>query len=165
MNIDIKTIDNKKSSKIDYILLKPVISINILDFILRPNDPRMLSIYRLQDIETNEALTSDWKVHLIELKKSLNVISQDLMLWVKFFTSKNLEGDKIMITKDKPVFNKVFDSYERFKSDEKLMEDYREGQAYMASQVDMITQERFECIEQEKIEIATNYNIRLYSLQ
>lgn len=80
LNVDWETIEHKKSNKIDYSLLKPVISINILDFILRHNDVRKHSVYRLQDIETNEMLTSDWEVHLIELKKSLNVISQDLML-------------------------------------------------------------------------------------
>ena len=67
LNVDLETIVNKKSSKIDYTLLKPVISINILDFILRPNDPKMHSIYRLQDIESYKELTSDWEIHLIEL--------------------------------------------------------------------------------------------------
>ena len=57
-----------------------------------------------------------------------------------------------MITKEKPIFNKVFDSYERFKGDKKLMKAYREGQAYMASQIDMLTQERID----EKMEIAKN---------
>ena len=160
LNVDLETIVNKKLSKIDYTLLKPVISINILDFILRPNDPKMHSIYRLQDIESYKELTSDWEIHLIELKKSLNVNSQDLMLWVKFFTSKNLEADRIMITKEKPIFNKVFDSYERFKGDKKLMKAYREGQAYMASQIDMLTQERID----EKMEIAKNMLAEGYSI-
>ncbi len=164
LNIDIESIKDKKSSKINYTLLKPVISINILDFILRPGDPRMHSIYRLQDIKTNETLTRDWEVHLIELKKSLNVNSKDLILWIKFFTSKNLEVDKIMITKEKPIFNKIFDSYERFKGNEKLMKAYREGQAYMASQVDMLTQAHIDGEKNKAIQITKkmlNKNIPL----
>ncbi len=164
LNIDIEALDLKKPNKIKYDLLNPVISINILNFDLLQKDEDMHSLIRLCNVETGQQFSNHWDIHLIELKKALNVKSHDLLSWVKFFTSKDLEAERIMITKEKPILEKAFDCYDRFKGDEQLMSAYREGQAYMASQIDMLRQERIEGREEgeaigqqkEKIEIARN---------
>ncbi len=154
LNIDLETIKEKKRNKLDYNLRTPVISINILNFIIMPNNPKTHTVYRLKEIETSEELTKDWEMHLVELPKLLNMTSKELILWVKFFTSRDLEGDKMIITKEDAIFEKVFDCYDRFKGDEKLMEVYRKGKIDMLTQIDMLNQERLEGREESKIEIA-----------
>ncbi len=161
LNVDLKKLSEGKRARLDYTLLTPVISISILDFIIRPNNPKTHTIHRMVDIETGEELTRDLEVHLVELPKLLNAKSNDLMLWLKFFTSKNLEEEKPMITKEAPIFERVFDCYDRFKGDEKLMEAYREGRAYMLSQSDMLLQERKEGREEGREEGEHNRNIAI----
>ncbi len=150
----------KESEPIDYSLLKPVISISLLDIDLVKENDRLHTCYQLKEVTTGILLTNHIEIHLLELKKCQDGLSEKLKLWVIFFTAENLEEVREMLMKADPIFEKVFDCYDRFKDDPKLVQAYREAHAYMLTQKDTLRQERFEGREEgeynKSIKIAKN---------
>ncbi len=134
----------KEAEPIDYSLLKPVISISLLDIDLVKENKLLHTCYQLKEVTTGILLTDHIEIHLLELKKSQDGLSEKLKLWIIFFTAENLEEVREMLMKADPIFEKVFDCYDRFKGDPKLVQAYREAQAYMLTQKDTLKQERFE---------------------
>ncbi len=152
--------DEKEAKPIDYGSLKPVISISLLDIDLVKENDRLHTCYQLKEVTTGILLTDHIQIHLLELKKSQENLTKKLKLWILFFTAENLEEVREMLIKEDVIFEKVFDCYDRFKGDPKLLEAYREARAYMLTQRDTLVQERLEGREEgeynKSIAIAKN---------
>ncbi len=148
VNVSLEDFEKKKTAKIDYMSLKPIISVSILNCDLHLQTKRAHSVYRMKECTTGFELTKDWEVHFIELKKELSDESKDLALWIQFFTSKNPEEDKMTIIKENPFFEEVYEKYKTFSGDVELMEKYRDIQAYYITQQHMLNIERQEGLEQ-----------------
>jgi len=155
-NIDTRTID--------YSTLKPVVSINIVDFIMRHQDPRPHTTYMITDIETHETLTDMLIMHFLELKKHQNAFNtKGLEMWSRYFTSDNLGKEAKMLIKEKPILEKAIEYYYDFNEDKDLVGEYERRLAFKVGQAQMLHQEREEGIEQgigqgreeRNIEIAT----------
>ncbi len=154
VNVSLEDFEKKKTAKIDYMSLKPIISVSILNCDLNLQTKRAHSVYRMKECTTGVELTSDWEVHLIELKKELSDENKDLEHWIKFFTSKNPEEDKMTIVKENPFFEEVYEKYKNFSGDVELMEKYRDIQAYYITQQHMLNVERQEGAHDAKLEVA-----------
>ncbi len=142
VNIAIEHVKEKKSRKIDYTSLKPIISVSLLNCNIHVVSNKIHSVFRMKEITTGYELSKDWEVHFIELKKEVTSENKDLELWIKFFTSKNLEEDKMEIVSSNPIFEEVYERYEKFSGDVELMEKYRDLQAYYMTQEHMFEVER-----------------------
>lgn len=150
---------NIDKSTIDYDALQPVISINVVHFNIRHNDPRPHTTYMITDIETHEPLTQMFIMHFLELKKYRNAFStKGLEAWSKYFKSDNLEQEANMLIKEKPILESAIEYYKNFNADRELVSEYKKRITFQVGQAAMLHQERLEGREEGreegKIEIA-----------
>ena len=89
----------------NYTKLSPVISINVLDFILFNDIDDFHSCYLLKEIKNNKILTDHCTLHYIELPKfDLNNISKEkINTWIKFFKGENMSN----LIKENNIFEEV----------------------------------------------------------
>ncbi|MBS4763803.1 MAG: Rpn family recombination-promoting nuclease/putative transposase [Brachyspira sp.] len=87
----------------NYTRLSPVISINVLDFVLFNDIKDFHSCYLLKEIKHNKILTDHCMLHYIELPKfNLNNDKEKLSSWIKFFKGENMSN----LIKENNIFKK-----------------------------------------------------------
>lgn len=132
----------------DYSKLTPVISINILNFILNKNSEKSHTCYLLHEKDTGELLTNDLEIHFLELPKNDNNLNDDLSVWETFFTTDSLEENMPKMIEKKPIMEKVIDRYKKFTSDETLMKEYKNRIEYQLGYKMVMDEEFSKGIEQ-----------------
>ena len=106
----------------NYTKLSPVISINVLDFILFNDIKDFHSCYLLKEIKHNKILTDHCMLHYIELPKfNLNNNKEKLSSWIKFFKGENMSN----LIKENNIFEEVEKRCQSFIDSNPLINAYR----------------------------------------
>ena len=106
----------------NYTKLSPVISINVLDFILFNDIKDFHSCYLLKEIKHNKILTDHCMLHYIELPKfNLNNDKEKLSSWIKFFKGENMSN----LIKENNIFEEVEKRCQSFIDSDPLINAYR----------------------------------------
>ena len=106
----------------NYTKLSPVISINVLDFILFNDIKDFHSCYLLKEIKHNKILTEHCMLHYIELPKfNLNNDKEKLSSWIKFFKGENMSN----LIKENNIFEEVEKRCQSFIDSDPLINAYR----------------------------------------
>ena len=106
----------------NYTKLSPVISINVLDFILFNDIKDFHSCYLLKEIKHNKILTDHCMLHYIELPKfNLNNDKEKLSSWIKFFKGENMSN----LIKENNIFEEVEKRCQSFIDSNPLINAYR----------------------------------------
>ena len=61
-------------------------------------------------------------------------MNKDLLTWMKFFTTDNLEGIEDELIAENEIMLKVIKKYKWFIADEKLMNNYKHREAFLVGQ-------------------------------
>ncbi len=113
-----------------YKLLKPVISINLLNYVLIKGNDKLHNLFGLFLKGDNDvALTDHIFFHFIEfpkLKKNRPDLYSEIEKWVYFFLNEGKKGDKNMkvLIKSDPIIKRAHSEYEKFTQDDELRELY-----------------------------------------
>ncbi len=116
----------------NYALLRPVISINLLNYKLVRENHRLHNLFWLSLSDDSEiVLTDHIYFHFIEMPKLLKadpkLIIDDLEKWVYFYLNEgkeDTESMKILFKDDEPL-QKAHKAYERFTQSDELREIYQ----------------------------------------
>jgi len=120
------------SSGDDYALLNPVISINLLNYVLVKDNKRLHNLFWLSlSDDSNIVLTDHIFFHFIELpklfKENSELLKGDLEKWAYFFLYEGKEEDldnmKILFKDDEPL-KKADRLYKEFTKSDRLRELY-----------------------------------------
>ena len=126
----------------NYTKLSPVISINVLDFILFNDIKDFHSCYLLKEIKHNKILTDHCMLHYIELPK-FNLNNNDkekLSSWIKFFKGENMSN----LIKENNIFEEVEKRCQSFIDSDPLINAYRKKEWNEYFYKDMMNVEREE---------------------
>ena len=126
----------------NYTKLSPVISINVLDFILFNDIDDFHSCYLLKEIKHNKILTDHCMLHYIELPK-FNLNNNDkekLSSWIKFFKGENMSN----LIKENNIFEEVEKRCQSFIDSDPLINAYRKKEWNEYFYKDMMNVEREE---------------------
>ena len=126
----------------NYTKLSPVISINVLDFILFNDIEDFHSCYLLKEIKHNKILTDHCMLHYIELPK-FNLNNNDkekLSSWIKFFKGENMSN----LIKENNIFEEVEKRCQSFIDSDPLINAYRKKEWNEYFYKDMMNVEREE---------------------
>ncbi|WP_302272832.1 Rpn family recombination-promoting nuclease/putative transposase [Brachyspira aalborgi] len=133
----------------NYTKLSPVISINVLDFILFNDIDDFHSCYLLKEIKHNKILTDHCMLHYIELPKfNLNNDKEKLSSWIKFFKGENMSN----LIKENNIFEEVEKRCQSFIDSDPLINAYRKKEWNEYFYKDMMNVEREEGIKEGKLE-------------
>ena len=125
----------------NYTKLSPVISINVLDFILFNDIKDFHSCYLLKEIKHNKILTDHCMLHYIELPKfNLNNNKEKLSSWIKFFKGENMSN----LIKENNIFEEVEKRCQSFIDSDPLINAYRKKEWNEYFYKDMMNVEREE---------------------
>ena len=125
----------------NYTKLSPVISINVLDFILFNDIKDFHSCYLLKEIKHNKILTDHCMLHYIELPKfNLNNDKEKLSSWIKFFKGENMSN----LIKENNIFEEVEKRCQNFIDSDPLINAYRKKEWNEYFYKDMMNVEREE---------------------
>ena len=137
--------------------ISQIININFLDFNLDFKDNKAHRCFKLLDIKDTSISLDLIQIHLIELKKFENILSEvgiddikknRILSWVAFFTTDDLENIIIKLKEVNPIMDKVIEKYELFTSDEKAMQEYYARESFLYGQEVMLRRERKEGFEE-----------------
>ena len=132
----------------NYTKLSPVISINVLDFILFNDIDDFHSCYLLKEIKHNKILTDHCMLHYIELPKfNLNNYKEKLSSWIKFFKGENMSN----LIKENNIFEEVEKRCRSFIDSDPLINAYRKKEWNEYFYKDMMNVEREEGIKEGRI--------------
>ena len=132
----------------NYTKLSPVISINVLDFILFNDIDDFHSCYLLKEIKHNKILTDHCMLHYIELPKfNLNNNKEKLSSWIKFFKGENMSN----LIKENNIFEEVEKRCQSFIDSDPLINAYRKKEWNEYFYKDMMNVEREEGIKEGRI--------------
>ena len=139
----------------NYTKLSPVISINVLDFVLFNDIKDFHSCYLLKEIKHNKILTDHCMLHYIELPKfNLNNNKEKLSSWIKFFKGENMSN----LIKENNIFEEVEKRCQSFIDSDPLINAYRKKEWNEYFYKDMMNVEReegkLEGIKEGQISIA-----------
>ncbi|WP_288625021.1 Rpn family recombination-promoting nuclease/putative transposase [uncultured Brachyspira sp.] len=133
----------------NYTKLSPVISINVLDFILFNDIEDFHSCYLLKEIKHNKILTDHCMLHYIELPKfNLNNNKEKLSSWIKFFKGENMSN----LIKENNIFEEVEKRCQSFIDSDPLINAYRKKEWNEYFYKDMMNVEREEGIKEGELE-------------
>ena len=133
----------------NYTKLSPVISINVLDFVLFNDIDDFHSCYLLKEIKHNKILTDHCMLHYIELPKfNLNNDKEKLSSWIKFFKGENMSN----LIKENNIFEEVEKRCQSFIDSDPLINAYRKKEWNEYFYKDMMNVEREEGIKEGKAE-------------
>ena len=124
----------------DYVELKPVISINLIDDILfDKTDNRMHTCYLLKEKNSNKILTDHIQLHYVEIPKfDENAdIKKELKNWILFLKS-NKEEDMSQLLKEDTIFEKAMKKYNYFTDNKDLLNEYDKREAYLFYQASLM---------------------------
>ena len=125
----------------NYTKLSPVISINVLDFILFNDIKDFHSCYLLKEIKHNKILTDHCMLHYIELPKfNLNNDKEKLSSWIKFFKGENMSN----LIKENNIFEEGEKRCQSFIDSDPLISAYRKKEWNEYFYKDMMNVEREE---------------------
>ena len=125
----------------NYTKLSPVISINVLDFVLFNDIKDFHSCYLLKEIKHNKILTDHCMLHYIELPKfNLNNDKEKLSSWIKFFKGENMSN----LIKENNIFEEVEKRCQSFIDSDPLINAYRKKEWNEYFYKDMMNVEREE---------------------
>ena len=125
----------------NYTKLSPVISINVLDFVLFNDIKDFHSCYLLKEIKHNKILTDHCMLHYIELPKfNLNNDKEKLSSWIKFFKGENMSN----LIKENNIFEEVEKRCQSFIDSDPLINAYRKKEWNEYFYKDMLNIEREE---------------------
>ena len=129
----------------NYTKLSPVISINVLDFVLFNDIKDFHSCYLLKEIKNNKILTDHCMLHYIELPKfNLNNDKEKLSSWIKFFKGENMSN----LIKENNIFEEVEKRCQSFIDSDPLINAYRKKEWNEYFYKDMMNVEREEGIKE-----------------
>ena len=133
----------------NYTKLSPVISINVLDFILFNDIKDFHSCYLLKEIKHNKILTDHCMLHYIELPKfNLNNDKEKLSSWIKFFKGENMSN----LIKENNIFEEVEKRCQSFIDSDPLINAYRKKEWNEYFYKDMMNVEREEGFKEGELE-------------
>ena len=146
-----------QDAKINYKKLKPVISINVINFIIDEKHDLPHTTYMIYGRETKRLFTDKLLIHFLELPKSNKPLNtKGLFAWFRFLIAEDLEEEIKMIVKEKPILESAIQDYKYFTLDKDLMSEYDKRETFLVGQSMMFAEERNIGREEGKIEIAKN---------
>ncbi|MBW5396894.1 Rpn family recombination-promoting nuclease/putative transposase [Brachyspira pilosicoli] len=131
----------------DYNKLLPVISINILDFVLFDGIEDCYSCYILKELKHDKILTDHCQFHFLELPKFNydKQLNKDLNSWYKFF----IGGERMSnLIKENTIFDEVDKKCKSFISENPLLDAYKIKEAEEYFQRETLHREWEKGIEQ-----------------
>ena len=154
-----------------YIGISQMISISFINFNLdigsETDIKREHKCFTFADINNPSLRLDDFQIHFIEIKRFAEILknasmdkynSNNLLSWIDFFTTKDLEKDINKLIGGNTIMSKVIDNYKRFVADEKEMSAYNERDTFLYGQAAMLQYERAEG-KKEGIEIGFQQGI------
>jgi len=110
-----------------YYLLKPTISINLIDFNLLDSE-NTHSCFSIHEKNNHELMLSNHlTIHFIELRKFIKEsnFESDYERWLGFFKYEGVKEDIMQtIIEDSTIFSKAHEKFEHFTHNDKLLEFY-----------------------------------------
>ncbi len=144
----------------DYIEMKPVVQICILDFTLFPDNPEFYATYKLMNIKNHKIYSDKIRVSVLDLTQIKLATEEDrryrIQKWAKLFKATTWEEIKMLADKDKEIESAAQAVYE-LTADEKIrlqceaMEDYYKQERYNQKRLENAFHERDKAIEEMKI--------------
>ncbi|MDC7233749.1 MAG: Rpn family recombination-promoting nuclease/putative transposase [Spirochaetales bacterium] len=139
----------------EYKTLNPVISINLLDFILFPEMKKPHNCFTAIDDRTKSVVLSNMmQIHYFELPKMDeepdNLAESRLARWAFYFKNEGRIDEnelKRLIVEGDPVMEKAHDAYKDFSMSDELIEAYEAHQKYLrdkAAEIDFARKEGLE---------------------
>ncbi len=121
-----------------YSKLTPVISINLLNFILLEKIEHFHTLFVLQEKDLHLTLTDHLSIHYIELPK-LHAVHSTLEKFL-YFIKYESKGDSMLDTliKEDTILQKAHEQYEKFCSDEQLRDLYLRREMYQRDKLSAI---------------------------
>ena len=141
----------------DYIEMKPVVQICILDFTLFPDNPEFYATYKLMNIKNHKIYSDKIRVSVLDLTQIKLATEEDrryrIQKWAKLFKATTWEEIKMLAKKDKEIESAAQAVYE-LTADEKIrlqceaMEDYYKQERYNQKRLENAFHERDKAIEE-----------------
>ena len=136
----------------DYVDVRPVIQIGLLDFSLFDGEPEFYASYALRNEKSGKLYTDKFKLKVMELRQSEIATEEDrkwkLDKWARFFKSKSWEEIK-MLTKDLPVLGEAAEMVYEVSADEKIRRQCEAREEFIRRQR---TTQRLMEMQEQKIE-------------
>jgi predicted transposase/invertase (TIGR01784 family) len=115
--------------------LKPVICINLLDFVLFDDTPESHHHFVITDASNHERqLTDDLHIHFVELCKDMHK-ETPLKWWAELFEKSDVEGAdmKVLLSRG-ATFAKAYEDLEYCKQDKKMREEAMAREKFLMDQ-------------------------------
>lgn len=126
----------------DYPTLRPVICINLLDFLLFETTPKLHTVFSADERQRVEfRLTDHFEIHFLELPKfaeQRSSLQNHLRGWLLFFS--NTEEDMKTVFEDFPAVQRAQEEFERFKADQALMAAHISHEMWLHDQATRLKQ-------------------------
>lgn len=120
-----KTYTSGYEGKNTYSNLPRTICINVLDFILLPEEKNFHNRYRIKNTENENELTDTFELHFVEIPKMKEINENDLLsIWVGFLEDPNNEK-VISLEKQVEELQEAKEELARISRDPKEAEKYR----------------------------------------
>jgi len=134
--------------------LKPVISINMLNFTLFESIKEFHSLFILKEKDIDVILTDHLSLHFIELPK-LHQIHSTLEKFLYFIKNEGKE-DAVLATLigEDILLNKAHNQYKKFTSDEEMRDLYLRREIFLRDKLSAIEDAREKGIKEGKLEDA-----------
>ena len=114
--------DNLNSGE-DYVEVRPVVQIGLLDFVLFKENPEFYASYAMMNEKTHALYTEKMKIKVMELGQSGLATEEDrkwkLDKWAQFFKAEDWEGIK-MLVKELPVLGEAAETICKITADEQI---------------------------------------------
>ena len=139
-----------------YTKLKPVICINILDFIIFEDIKKAHSCFLAAEKDNPEyILSEDFQIHFFELPKidveNMETFKNRLEKWAYFFKNEGLlseEEEMQVLIKNDSIMKQAHESYKKFTSSNEMLEIYEAREKRIKDEVSNIAFAREQGIEQ-----------------
>jgi len=130
---------NQLGKGYDYDELRPVVCVNILDFVLFENKLKCHNCFMLKNIiPDDEVLTEDLSLHFIELSKKIP-LGQKLADWVELFTKEGKQGESLTVLLQKnKMLQKAHDEFQRCTQDQQTRDQAIAREMFLRDQSSLL---------------------------
>jgi len=141
-----------------YSVIKPVICINLLNFVIVEETDKYHTCYVIREKDSNDLILTDHlSIHFLELPKIEKLLrNTTLEKWLLYFKYEG-SGEETLktILKDEPVLQNMHSNYKKFTMDDKLRDAYESRKKAEMDQRSMLVSARQEGMHDKTIETAT----------
>ena len=144
----------------DYETLKPVIGINLLDFILFDDIDAWHNVARFRLDDTDKILTDCMSLHFLELPKlkysDIKKVKK-LEAWGAYFSGRCNQEELEVLVMNEPLLKKAVSFEKAFLNDDKMYREYQQREDAIREETTKFNRVKREAKAEEKLETAIKF--------